>query len=49
MLALGLDIGTSKICVSVIDGKTGNCRETFETVNDTFITVDEKQTDSCSN
>jgi len=45
MLALGLDIGTSKICVSVIDGKTGNCRETFETVNDTFITVDEKQTE----
>ena len=44
MLALGLDIGTSKICVSVIDGKTGSCPETFDTVNDTFITVDKKQT-----
>lgn len=39
MLALGLDIGTSKICVTVIDCKTGGCLENFQEPNNTFICI----------
>ncbi|HQM95474.1 MAG: FGGY family carbohydrate kinase [Clostridia bacterium] len=44
MIALGLDIGTSKICVSVIESGTGKCLENFHALNNTFIFIDNKQT-----
>jgi len=42
MLALGLDIGTSKICVTIIDCKSGLCIENFHDDNDTFIKINGK-------
>lgn len=39
MLALGLDIGTSKICAIVIDAKNGIVKDEFSSSNDTFIDV----------
>ncbi|MFA5340498.1 MAG: FGGY family carbohydrate kinase [Clostridia bacterium] len=44
MIALGLDIGTSKICVTVIDSNSGKCLESFNTANDTFISINNKTT-----
>jgi sedoheptulokinase len=37
MPALGLDIGTSKICAIVIDEKSGTVLNEFSALNDTFI------------
>ena len=44
MKALGLDIGTSKICVTVIESNTGKSIESFNLPNNTFLSINNELT-----